>query len=346
MSAAPRFRLGLVVGKFAPLHRGHEWLIEQAARQCERLLVLSYTRPEFPRCEPARRRHWLAQRFPQHECHVIDDDWLASRCRTLGLPMRPLPPNEAPDAVQQHYLAWLLHRVLQQAPDAMFASETYVHPCAQVLAAAFGRPVEAVLVDLARQQVPIRASAIRRDPALQAEWLSPEVRATYVQRVLLLGGESSGKTTLAAALAAEEGTAWVPEYGRELWEARGGRLAEPDLLDIGREQVAREERLAREAHGRLYCDTSPLTTLGYSLWMFGRADAALRELAGRHYDTIVLCAPDFGFVQDGTRRDAAFRLRQHDWYREELARRGWPWHEAGGSVRERIAQVKGWLGVA
>jgi NadR type nicotinamide-nucleotide adenylyltransferase len=277
---------------------------------------------------------------------VIDDDWLAQRCRALGLPMRPLPPNDAPDAVQQHYLAWLLQRVLQQSPDAMFASETYVHPCAQVLAAAIGRPVEAVLVDLARRQVPISASAIRGDAGLQADWLSPEVRATYVQRVLLLGGESSGKTTLAAALAAEEGTAWVPEYGRELWEARGGRLAEPEVLAIAHEQVAREERLALQARGRLYCDTSPLTTLGYSLWMFSRADPVLCELAGRRYDAIVLCAPDFGFVQDGTRRDEAFRLRQHDWYREQLAERGWPWREVSGGVAQRIAQVRGWLGAA
>jgi NadR type nicotinamide-nucleotide adenylyltransferase len=337
------YPLGLVVGKFAPLHRGHEWLVAQAAQQCDRLLVLSYTKPEFARCGPGLRRRWLAQRFPQHECHVIDDAWLAARCAVRGIAWQALPPNDAPDAVQQRWLAWLLCEVLQQAPDAMFASEPYVQACAQVLSEALGRPVQPVLVDAQRRHVPISAGAIRRDPVAGAEWLSPEVRASHVQRVLLLGGESSGKTTLAAALAAADGTAWVPEYGRELWEARGGRLVEADMLAIAREQVAREEQLALQARGRLYCDTSPLTTLGYSLWMFGRAEAALRELAQRPYDAIVLCAPDFGFVQDGTRRDEGFRFRQHDWYREELADRGWAWFEVSGGVDERVAQVKGWL---
>ena len=38
---APRFGLGLVVGKFAPLHRGHEFLVAQAEAACERLLIVS-----------------------------------------------------------------------------------------------------------------------------------------------------------------------------------------------------------------------------------------------------------------------------------------------------------------
>jgi HTH-type transcriptional regulator, transcriptional repressor of NAD biosynthesis genes len=44
--------------------------------------------------------------------------------------------------------------------------------------------------------------------------------------------------------------------------------------------------------------------------MFGQAAADLVQLAQRRYDTMFLCSPDFPFVQDGTRRDAAFRMRR------------------------------------
>ena len=44
-TGSPRHSLGLVVGKFAPLHLGHEWLIEQSASHCEHLLLLSYSKP-------------------------------------------------------------------------------------------------------------------------------------------------------------------------------------------------------------------------------------------------------------------------------------------------------------
>ncbi len=121
----------------------------------------------------------------------------------------------------------------------------------------------------------------------------------------------------------------VAEYGRELWEERAGQLAFADLLRIAEEQVAREQEAAGRAREWLVCDTTPLTTLFYSHVMFGCADPALEALAGRPYDVVVLCQPDFPFVQDGTRQDETFRARQHRWYEAELARRRIPFHRRG-----------------
>lgn len=50
-----RFGTGLVVGKFCPLHRGHQHVIATAVAACERVVVVSYTKPEYPRCGPAVR---------------------------------------------------------------------------------------------------------------------------------------------------------------------------------------------------------------------------------------------------------------------------------------------------
>jgi nicotinamide riboside kinase len=78
--------------------------------------------------------------------------------------------------------------------------------------------------------------------------------------------------------------------------------------------------------------------------MFGRADPALRVLALRSYDYHVLCAPDFEFVQDGTRRDVRFRERQHAWYLEQLNHRGLRYLVAERSIRDRIFQIETHLG--
>jgi NadR type nicotinamide-nucleotide adenylyltransferase len=173
--------------------------------------------------------------------------------------------------------------------------------------------------------------------------MSPDVAPAFVYRITILGGESSGKTTLAAALAAEWNTAWIPEYGRELWERQNGILSQEDLLQIGREQIRREEDGVRAANGILFCDTSPLTTAGYSLWMFGNVDPQLARLATRDYDGVVLCRPDFPFVQDGTRREDRFRQEQHVWYHQQIPTMKCPTLEVGGSMRERIARVASWL---
>ncbi|MCW7537537.1 AAA family ATPase [Aquabacterium sp. A7-Y] len=333
------YPLGLVVGKFAPLHAGHEALVAFAAARCERLLVLSYTRPGFAGCGAAARRAWLAERFPTHDCVVIDDAWLAAACAARGLPPQRLPRDDTDDATQQRFLAWLLDEVLQRRPDAMFASEPYLEPCAQVLSERFGQPVAAVGFDRQRRAVPVSGTRLRADPDGWRQWLAPSVQASLVQRVCLLGGESSGKTSLAAALAKAYGDPWVPEYGRELWALRQGRLDEADLLLIAREQQAREERALSSARRRLFCDTSALTTLCYSLEMFGRTAPELQARAERRYDLVVLCEPDFAFVQDGTRRDAAFRARQHAWTLEALQQRGWPFIRAAGPLEERLRSV-------
>jgi NadR type nicotinamide-nucleotide adenylyltransferase len=194
-------------------------------------------------------------------------------------------------------------------------------------------------MDRNRVRVPISASVIRSDVHANRQWLPPCVYTSFIERVCILGGESSGKSVLARALAERLGTAFVAEYARELWMRKSGRLDYEDLLDIARQQIAREQSAARRAYRYLFCDTSPLTTLFYSLDMFGRAEEELRLLACRRYERYVLCAPDFEFVQDGTRRDAAFRQRQHEWYLEQLNSAGVRYLRAEGSVAARVERI-------
>ena len=88
---ARRFRSGLVVGKFAPLHLGHEWLIEEAHQQCERLYVLSWSLPELPGCEAERRERWLAARLPHIQCWVLTPQRVA-QWRREGAEILPFSP--------------------------------------------------------------------------------------------------------------------------------------------------------------------------------------------------------------------------------------------------------------
>lgn len=339
------FRRGLVVGKFCPLHRGHELVIDNALSRCDEVWVISYTQPAFERCGADARERWLAERFPSARTLVLDDERFATLATKHDWPGPPtLPHNDDSDATHRDFVGWLYHRVLDCSVEAVFTSEDYGDGFAAALTAYFRRHRDAqhaeirhVCVDRARRTIPISGSAIRHDPHAHREHLSPAVYADFVQRVCLLGGESSGKTTLAQALAQHLDTAWVPEYGRQRWEEQGGVLAYDDLLQIARTQLEHEQALSRHAHRWLICDTSPLTTLLYCRDLFGHADPELERLAAHRYDHVFLCAPDFPFVQDGTRRDETFRQRQHDWYLRELVARGMPYTVLKGDPLQRSA---------
>ncbi len=346
MKQAPiQFRRGLVVGKFCPLHKGHELVIERAIASCDEVIVISYTKPEFDACPPKMREAWINAIFPSVTSLVLDDALLDQHCKALQLPSKLVPHNEEPDDIHREFVAWLCWAVLRVTVDAVFTSENYGDGFARVLSTYFqkqsdtAQTVKHLCVDIQRNAIPTSGTQLRGDPHRYRKFLSPKVYASFVKRVCILGGESSGKTSLCQALARRCETVWVPEYGRELWELNRGELRFRDMLRIGETQIDRENALLEKSNRYLFCDTSPLTTLFYSLSMFDKADARLREMASRSYDFIFLCSPDFPFVQDGTRKDDQFRQSQHSWYLSQLDEKAIPYHLLSGSIESRISTV-------
>lgn len=205
---------GLVVGKFCPLHKGHEALIEFARLRCDRLIVLSYTKPEFSDCLPERRAAWLEALYPEATRLVLDDDALARFAAKMGRHVRLLPDNDADEEEHRGFVAWVCREMLGLSVDRVFTSESYGDAFARTLARAFGHPVEHVPFDPARSSVPISGTGLRRDRILHRAFLSEPVRRSLVRRVALIGGESTGKTTLAAALADALGPRTLRAAGR------------------------------------------------------------------------------------------------------------------------------------
>ena len=164
---------------------------------------------------------------------------------------------------------------------------------------------------------------------------------TQVARVAILGAESSGKSTLAAALAAHYGTLWVPEYLREFVDSAGRVPYEADQYPIARTQMERENAAAKEATRFLFCDTTPLMTALYSMVYWGRVDAQLAALDRVHdYAFTLVVAPDGPWIADGLMRESE-EVRQSV-YRQVLAtldRRGIAYTRVGGSVQERMQQA-------
>lgn len=346
------FKRGLIVGKFCPLHLGHELLINTALQQCRELILISYSKPEFPDYGRERREAWLQTRFPQTRCLVIDDEYLQIEAEKRGLDNLPvIPHNDDPEHEHRIFVGWLCQFFLNLQVDAVFTSEDYGDGFAQVLTQYFQRfnpsakAVRHICVDKPRARVPISGTAARADIHAHRQFIAPEIYAGFVERVCLLGGESTGKTTLAARLAEELNTPWVPEFGRELWEQKNGQLHYNDMQHIGETQIRNEDEAANKANRWLICDTSPLTTMFYSQTMFNRVDDQLRVMADRKYHRVFLCAPDFDFVQDGTRKDETFRQQQHLWYLEELNRRGVCFHLLTGELATRTKTILAALSV-
>jgi NadR type nicotinamide-nucleotide adenylyltransferase len=165
---------------------------------------------------------------------------------------------------------------------------------------------------------------------------------TKVRRIAILGAESTGKSTLTAALAAQWQGAWVPEYLREFVDTQARVPFEDDQLEIACIQLAREDAQAARCNGGLlFCDTTPLMTAVYSQIYWGRVPAALDALARQHdYVLTFVAAPDGPWIPDGIQREsAAVRLKVHEALMARLRQQDIACTVLTGELAQRLRQA-------
>ena len=351
---AVRFGHGLVVGKFYPPHRGHLFLIESAARSCGSVTVLVMA----ARCESVLlgdRITWLR-----------GDLAALAGVTVTGVPC-DLPVDFADPAVWAAQLAVMraaLNRDRRPAVDAVFTSEDYGAELARRLGARH------VCVDPGRLAAPVSASMIRADLAGRWDQLTPAARAGLAVRVVVVGAESTGTTTIARLLARHyraKGGTWartrcVPEAGRAYtlvkWrQARAAAAAagrpEPSLASltwsaadfdlIATWQSRREDRAAAAGSPLLVCDTDAFATSVWERRYLG--DRAARELqpwaAGLlpAHDVYLLTSHEgVPWLDDGLREgDLAVRERMTAWFAAALTAAGHSWALLTGDLGHRLA---------
>jgi len=160
------------------------------------------------------------------------------------------------------------------------------------------------------------------------------------KRILILGPESTGKSTLAAALAAYFQEPWVPEVAREYLEKLDRPYAYDDLLQIGKQQMRTEDELAMQAKHFLFCDTDLRVIQVWSQHRYGEVDPwVLEESARRTYDLILSCAPDLPWQADPLREHPDLEMRQQffEIYKQLSQASGFPWILISGDTAQRLS---------
>lgn len=312
---APSVRVA--VGKFNPPHLGHVHLLAEAAVRVDHVYALLADRADQT-LPAALRAEWLSDALPDNATVLVT-------------------PDDIPAANEPWARRAL--QVLPERPTTAFTSERWGPGWASAMGATH------VSIDPDRRAVPISASRIRADLRSEFDWLVPATKAGLARRVVLAGAESVGKTTLAAALAEHFATVLVPEYGRAYWEGTRYR---------GRESWSRDEfrRIAKTHHeieadlarmasaGLVVLDTDALVTAVWHRRYMGSDDAELLDFAAEHRpDLYLVCAPDFDWVQDGTRESRSVRLAMHESTLEVVADTGVAFEVLHGPHSDRVTRA-------
>ncbi|MEV7526024.1 AAA family ATPase [Streptomyces sp. NPDC091371] len=333
-----RYGHGLVLGKFYPPHAGHHHLVRTAQDRCDRLTVLVCA-ASVESVPLADRVAWMREEHPGADVVGAVDD---------------IPVDLTDPAVWEAHMA-IFRDAVGGPVDAVFTSEDY----GAELARRFG--AEEVCVDPARTLFPVSGTAVRADPAGCWDFLGPAVRASLARRVVVLGAESTGTTTLSRALAEHyrrrggiwTGTGWVAEYGRQYSEEKlaAARAADPDadwaditftseeFPVIARRQDAEEERAARLGSPVLFCDTDSFATgIWHERYVGGRSEEVDKTASLTRRDLYLLTDDaDVPFEDDGLRDGPHLRPWMTGRFREELERTGRRFLVMRGGREERLA---------
>ncbi len=343
------FKHGFVTGKFYPPHVGHVHLVRAAARQCERVTVLALA-SHAESLDPRLRAAWLQDSVAALPGVVVAWGW------------DDLPVDYADPGI------WEAHVELMRAgirasgatsmPDVVYSSEAYGHELAERLGARH------VCLDAPRDLYPISARAIRADPVAYWELLPLAARAGLALRVVGIGAESTGTTTvcrdLVAALRERGGswarTAWVPEFGREFSAdamalarafnpaARPEELTwcEQDFVTIAETQSSNEVEAARGGGPVLVCDTDALATTVWHERYRGGPSARVEAVAAAMVPRALYLLTDHegvAFEDDGLRDGEHLRPWMTGRFREVVGASGVPWVELRGSREARLEQA-------
>ena len=164
-------------------------------------------------------------------------------------------------------------------------------------------------------------------------------------RVVLYGPESTGKTTLAKALAAHYQTPWVPEFARsylqEKWDKHQAVCTLADLPIIAQGQLAAENAAVAQANRLILCDTNILVTKVWSETHFeGYCAPELNTILEQtHYDLYLLTSIDVPWEKDDLRDRPNDREAMLAYFKQQLVQYNFPFLVLEGNPEERVEKA-------
>ena len=285
------YKVGMYGGSFDPLHIGHIDVIIKAASQCEKLyVVLSYSR-ERDNIPMEYRYRWIRNSF----CHMDNIEIILLEDNATS------KSNYDTDDYWEKGRDYVLSQIGANV-DVVFCGSDYIGT--NIYESLYNCKV----VYFDRAIIPVSSSAIRSNPFENWEYIPQICRPYYTKKILFVGGESTGKSTIAENLALAYNTNFLEEVGREVCDYAGPQdlMIVSDSYEILLTHKTKEMELIKQSNKLFFVDTDALTTKFFAQFLLDGEKKSAENLADaitqiNTFDLIFFLEPTVAFVQDGTR---------------------------------------------
>lgn len=335
-SSEMKYKVGMYGGSFDPLHVGHIHDIIRAGAMCEELYVMISWCVGRESTSKELRYRWIynsVRHLPNVKLIMIEDQAVSKE-----------------DYNTDYYWekgAADIRETIGKPIDAVFCGSDYLGT---------GRfeglyCPESEVIYFDRKEVPISSTDLRGWAMDHWDYLPKVCKPYYTKKVLVVGGESTGKSTLVQNLALAYNTNCLAEVGRDVTEAAGSEelMIMEDFIQILLRHKTRELDAVKESNRVLFIDTDAVTTKFYARFLLSRTEEirkceALSDaiIGINAFDLILFLEPTVAFVQDGTRNEliAADRVLYSNQIKALLDTVQMQYHCISGDYLNRFNEAK------
>ena len=322
-----KFKNGLCLMKAMPPHKGHLFLIDTAAQQCETTHVMICSDDTQP-IPGYLRYQWLREIYKGiSNVKII---W----CRDKN-PQYPYE-CESLDIFYNKYWVPSVYKHVKEL-DVVFTSEDYGDEFASYLG------IQHVQVDQPRKNFDVSGTAVRNNAFDNWNYIPDVVKPYYTKKVVIVGPESTGKSVLTKRLAEHYDTDYVEEYGRDYTLVSGtDNLTNQDFINIAEGHYLNVNKALSHGNKVLFVDTEAIVTRVFGYMFLGDDFNSLGVdsiIVRQHYDLYLLLDIDAPWVDDGTRSFPEHRKEHFNLLKQEFDARNIPYVVIDGSYDERFEKA-------
>ena len=326
------YKVGMYGGTFDPIHLGHVTSIVKASTMCEELYIILCYSLKSDKIDHKLRYKWIKEITSGMDNVIVkevcsdnsskkDYDWSTGRDDIL--------------------------KTINKDIDIVFAGSDYENK--NIFESLY--PTSKVYY-FDRNIVNVSSTDIRNNPFKYYEYIPNNVRSYYNKKIIIVGTESCGKSTLVRNLAKVYNTNYLEEVGRDICEEYGGidNMSNETYLKILLTHKLKELESIKYSNKILFIDTDALITLYYYILGFEKTNEYNKNIVSlantlisiNKYDKYLFLEPEVKWVQDGTRTygEESIRIKNNKKLKSLLKKHNIDYEIVRGDYEGRFNKIK------